>query len=79
MYRIQSNWRKPKYNVKGKRCKFKIIQTAVGEIESHKVLSCDKDKKFRRSIEKAIKKSSPLPLPKQDIFDRKELILIFQG
>ena len=79
MYRIQSNWRKPKYNVKGKKCKVKIVQSAVGEIKSHKLLTCDKDRRFKKSIEKAIKKSSPLPLPKQDLFDRSELILIFQG
>ena len=79
MYRIQSNWKKPKYKVKGKKCKVKITQSAVGEIKSHKLLNCDKDRRFRKSIEKAIKESSPLPLPKQDLFDRKELILIFQG
>ncbi len=79
MYRIQSNWQKPKYKVKGKTCKVKITQSAVGEIRSHKLLACDRDRRFRKSIEKAIKKSSPLPMPKQDLFDRRELILIFQG
>jgi hypothetical protein len=79
MYRIQSNWRKPKSNVKGKTCKVKIVQTAVGQIRYHKLLSCDRDRRFRRSIEKAIKASSPLPLPKEDLFERRELILIFQG
>ena len=79
MYRIQSNWRKPKYNVTGKKCEIKIEQSAVGEIKSHKILNCDRDSGFRRSIEKAIKKSSPLPLPRRDDFDRSELILIFKG
>ena len=79
MYRIQRNWQKPKHNVKGKRCKVKITQSAVGQIKSHKLLACDKDRRFRKSIEKAIKNSSPLPMPSQDLFDRSELILIFQG
>lgn len=79
MYRIQKNWQKPRYKVKGKKCKVKITQSAVGEIKSHKLLSCDKDRRFRRSIEKAIKASSPLPLPREHLFDRRELILIFQG
>lgn len=79
MYRIQGNWQKPKTNVKGKTCKVKIVQTLVGQIKSHKLLSCDRDRRFRKSIEKAIKASSPLPMPKQDLFDRRELILIFQG
>jgi hypothetical protein len=79
MYRIQSNWQKPEHNVKGKKCKVKIVQTLVGQIRSHKLLSCDRDRRFRKSIEKAIKESSPLPLPKEDSFDRSELILIFQG
>jgi len=79
MYRIQSNWRKPKYNVKGKKCEVKIVQSAVGEIKSHELLACDKDRRFRKSIEEAIKESSPLPLPKHELFDRRELILIFQG
>ena len=57
----------------------KITQSLVGEIKSHQLLACDKDRRFRKSIEKAIKKSSPLPMPKQELFDRKELILIFQG
>ena len=83
MYRIQSNWQKPKYKVKGKKCKVKITQSAVGEIKSHKLLTCDKDRRFRKSIEKAIKASSPLPMPmsipEEEQFDRSELILIFQG
>jgi len=81
MYRIQSNWKKPKHNVKGKQCKVKIVQSLVGEIKSHKLLSCDKDRRFRKSIDKAIKASSPLPMPreKEELFDRREIILIFQG
>lgn len=79
MYRIQKNWQKPSYKVKGKKCEVKITQSAVGEIKSHKLLTCDKDRRFRRSIEKAIKASSPLPLPREHLFDRRELILIFQG
>ncbi|MDX1812247.1 MAG: TonB C-terminal domain-containing protein, partial [Gammaproteobacteria bacterium] len=79
MYRIQRNWQKPKQNVKGKSCKVKIVQSMVGEIRSHKLLACDKDRRFRKSIEKAIKASSPLPMPKEELFDRRELILIFQG
>ncbi|WP_455209570.1 TonB C-terminal domain-containing protein [Kaarinaea lacus] len=79
MYRIQSNWQKPSYKVKGKKCEVKIVQSMVGEIKSHQLLTCDKDRRFRKSIEKAIKESSPLPMPKEELFDRKELILIFQG
>jgi hypothetical protein len=79
MYRIQRNWQKPKINVKGKKCEVKIVQSMVGEIRSHELLACDKDRRFRKSIEKAIKKSSPLPMPKEELFDRRELILIFQG
>jgi hypothetical protein len=79
MYRIQRNWQKPKHNVKGKKCEVKIVQSAVGEIKSHKLLTCDRDRRFRKSIEKAIKASSPLPLPQEHLFDRSELILIFQG
>jgi len=79
MYRIQRNWQKPKSNVKGKKCEVKIVQSMVGEIRSHELLACDKDRRFRKSIEKAIKESSPLPMPKEELFDRRELILIFQG
>ena len=79
MYRIQKNWQKPKIKLKGKTCKVKIVQSAVGEIQSHQLLTCDKNRRFRRSIEKAIKASSPLPLPSEHLFDRRELILIFQG
>ena len=79
MYRIQKNWQKPKIKLKGKTCKVKIVQSAVGEIQSHTLLTCDKNRRFRRSIEKAIKASSPLPLPSEHLFDRRELILIFQG
>ena len=81
MYRIQSNWKKPKYNVKGKTCKVRIVQSLVGDIKSHKLLTCDKDRRFRKSIVKAIKASSPLPMPqeKEELFDRREIILIFQG
>jgi len=81
MYRIQSNWKKPKHHVKGKQCKVKIIQSLVGEIKAHKLLTCDRDRRFRKSIVQAIKASSPLPMPreKEELFDRRELILIFQG
>jgi len=79
MYRIQKHWQKPKINIKGKKCEVKIVQSMVGEIRSHQLLTCDKDRRFRRSIEKAIKDASPLPMPKEELFDRRELILIFQG
>jgi len=79
MYRIQKHWQKPRINIKGKTCKVKIVQSMVGEIRSHELLTCDKNRRFRRSIEKAIKDASPLPMPKEELFDRRELILIFQG
>jgi len=79
MYRIQKNWQKPQRNVKGKTCQVKIVQSMVGEISSVQMLACDKNRQFRKSIEKAIRKSSPLPMPQEELFDRRELILIFQG
>jgi len=79
MFRIQKNWQKPQRNVKGKTCQVKIVQSMVGEIRSVQVLACDKNRQFRKSIEKAIRNSSPLPMPKEELFDRRELILIFQG
>jgi len=76
---IKTNWLY-KGSQKGWSCDMYILQNKKGEVKSSHIQLCQvtnksKLKSFKKSLEKAIYKSSPLPLPdNEEIFEREILI-----
>lgn len=64
--KVYSNWFRPSYSKKGWSCKAIINQSRNGTVNSVKIIQCQGDSLFQDSVKKAIYKSSPLPLPKDD-------------
>ena len=79
---IKANWA---YigSQEGWNCGAHILQNKKGEIQSSKIQLCkvtdkSKLKSFKKSLEKAIFKSSPLPLPGNDDIFENELLINFR-
>ncbi len=68
IYRI---WSPPASARFGSECEVIVRQVPGGEVVGVTILSCDGDEALRRSIEAAVKSSSPLPPPPDpSVFDR---------
>ena len=61
--RVLRNWARPASARAGLDCLVAVRQSATGDVISADVVSCNGDAAVERSIEAAVYKSSPLPLP----------------
>lgn len=61
--RIESNWNRPPTAVAGIDCIVNVTQIPSGDVTDVKVGECNGDDTVVRSIELAVRKSSPLPKP----------------
>jgi len=69
--KVERNWLRPATVKKGQSCDVYVTQTILGDVISVKLLQCDSNPAFQRSIERAVRKASPLPPPPTpDVFDR---------
>jgi colicin import membrane protein len=51
-------------------CEVMVTQLPSGDVQDIEIIECNTDDVFIRSVEQAILKASPLPLPKkQELFD----------
>jgi TolA protein len=76
--KVYQNWRKPKWAKKDWTCMASIVQNRFGRILKAEVHSCNYNhSSFRGSIETAISRSSPLPLPINDDFFEKNINITF--
>ncbi len=64
--KVMLNWVRPASAVPGISCEVRVRQSGGGEVLSVEIESCNGDEAVRRSIETAVHKASPLPLP-QDL------------
>jgi colicin import membrane protein len=68
--KVLRNWARPASAQPGLDCVVQVRQSASGEVISARVVSCNGDAAVERSIEAAVYKASPLPLPEnQLLFD----------
>ena len=75
---IEQHWKKPPTSIKGGECVLKIRQDEKGTILDVNFMRCEGDKLFIRSVEEAVWKSDPLPIPpSSDVFDS-EIELTFK-
>ena len=69
--KVENNWLRPVSNVEGQSCDVIVTQTMMGDVIDVRLQSCTNDNAFQRSVERAVRKASPLPSPPNpDVFDR---------
>jgi len=69
--KVENNWLRPSTTTKGQSCDVIVNQTMSGDVIDVKLQSCSSDNAFQRSVERAVRKASPLPSPPNpDVFDR---------
>jgi len=69
--KVENNWLRPVTNTEGQSCDVIVTQTMMGDVIDVRLQSCTNDIAFQRSVESAVYKASPLPLPPNpDVFDR---------
>lgn len=75
--KVQRNWLRPP-DSHGTLCSVLIHQIPGGEIVGVQVTDCDGDVAFKRSVEAAVRKASPLPLPPEKELFQREIEFIFR-
>jgi colicin import membrane protein len=75
---VERNWIRPASAKQGLKCKVVVNQIPGGEVINVTVTQCIGDDIFRRSVETAVYKASPLPRPSDPaLFDR-EIVFTFK-
>jgi colicin import membrane protein len=76
--KVERKWIKPPTARQGLSCQVAVKQIPGGEVIDVKVTKCIGDEVFRRSVENAVRRASPLPTPSDPaLFDR-ELVFTFK-
>lgn len=69
--KVERNWIKPPTAKQGLSCQVEVNQIPGGEVINVRVTKCIGDEVFRRSVETAVRRASPLPTPSDPaLFDR---------
>ena len=69
--KVENNWLRPANISEGSSCNVRVTQTMRGDVIDVRLQSCVSDNAFQRSVERAVRKASPLPMPPNpDVFDR---------
>ena len=72
--RVRDNWRKPPGTTTVPDCKLDVTQNRLGDVLDVRVQDCPGDAVYKRSIESAVRRASPLPPPPDpDVFESKIL------
>ncbi len=75
---IQRNWVRPPSAVAGLECVVNVRQLPGGEVVGATIGQCNGDAAVRRSIEAAVLKASPLPLPEDPNLFQRDLRITFK-
>lgn len=68
--KVSRNWVKPVGTGKGLQCLVRVRLLASGDVTEAKVVSSSGNALFDRSVENAVRKASPLPIPQEkDLFN----------
>lgn len=78
--KVERNWARPSGSRKGLQCTVRVRLIPGGEVLEATVVKSSGDATFDRSVENAVRKSSPLPLPeKEELFEQfREIEFIFR-
>lgn len=75
--KVKRNWLRPPGST-GTECRVVINQIPSGEIINVKVMGCDGDLSFEGSVERAVRRASPLPLPSEQELFQREIEFVFR-
>jgi colicin import membrane protein len=68
--KVEDNWMRPIMTSSGQSCDVVVRQTMSGDVIDVQLDSCTADNAFQRSVERAVRAASPLPLPPDpELFD----------
>lgn len=76
--RIEREWIRPASAVAGLRCQVRVTQIPGGEVVDVRVGTCNGDDAVRRSIEAAVRRASPLPVPDNPRLFERNLVITFE-
>jgi len=69
--KVERNWLRPATSSSSMSCEVVVTQTSLGDVIDVVLKKCANDLAFQRSIERAVRKASPLPPPPNpEVFDR---------
>ncbi len=76
--KVAMNWNAPASMTAGWSCEIMVEQNRFGEVLNVKTKQCSGSEAFKSTVERAVKKASPLPeAPNNDVFEKK-LNFIFE-
>ncbi len=76
--KVERNWIKPASALPEYTCRVNVKQIPGGEVVSVRIVSCDADASFERSVENAVYKASPLPDPPDPQLFEREINFTFR-
>lgn len=76
--KVERNWIKPPSARPGLSCEVRVRQIPGGEVIDVQVSRCTGDETFHRSVETAVRKASPLPIPQDPRLFEREIIFDFK-
>ena len=76
--KIERNWLRPPGTASGRKCVVRVSQIPGGEVVQAEIQTSSGNIAFDRSVEEAVLRSSPLPVPKDpSLFDR-HIVITFE-
>ncbi len=76
--KVERNWPRPATAQSGWSCQVRVTQIPGGEVVGVEAINCNGDAVFKRSVESAVHRASPLPPPPDPaLFDR-EILFTFK-
>ena len=76
--KVQRNWVPPASAQMGLECEVAVVQLPNGDVVDARTVRCNGDAAVQRSIEAAVRRSSPLPLPDNRALFERNLRFIFK-
>ena len=75
---VENNWLRPATSSEEQSCEVIVTQTMSGDVIEVQLQSCSSDTAFQRSVERAVRKASPLPLPPDPELFHKQIQFTFK-
>ena len=76
--KVVRNWSPPPSAQNGLDCEVLVRQTPTGEVLDARVLNCNGDSAVERSIEAAVRRASPLPVPQNSLLFEPSIRFVFR-
>ena len=74
---VERNWLRPKGLPKDLKCKVRVTQIPSGDVINVTIIESSANVAFDNSVIAAVRKSSPLPLPKDSSLFARDVVFVF--